>query len=62
MFKLLLLGALIYEKYIDEIIRKEYPDMSYKIVESGCLIFCNGCIVAETPTEEEAIAFIKEHS
>jgi len=41
---------------------KGVDSMSYKIVESGCLIFCNGCIVAETPTEEEAIAFIKEHS
>lgn len=36
--------------------------MSYKIVDSGCLIFCNGRIVAECPTEEEAIAYIKEHS
>ena len=35
--------------------------MTYKVTRTGCIILFHGRIVAETPTEDEAIEYIKEH-
>ncbi len=35
--------------------------MTYKVISTGCIILQSGRIIAETPTEQEAIEYIKEH-